>query len=205
MSMFKRLSSKLQGSKQLLQGLIEQYLIFNSEIRAVTLRKKMVLLLCKLAESRIEQITSLVPGADEGLIATIEHKGIKARIHFTPEKITLTEDTVKGELRLLNPPQFESDSLVYSYLIAGWQMFLGGKVPNGVLPKGVKLENNKIFYTLPRNELKVLEALFSTLENGSTLHTSIEQGDLTIVSSVILHENQFNLQSLLQVLNLKFV
>ncbi|MFN6096084.1 MAG: hypothetical protein ACK468_00265, partial [Dolichospermum sp.] len=46
------------------------------------------------------------------------------------EKITLHENCLEGELRLLKSPQFETESIVYRYLIAGWVKFLGGKLPN---------------------------------------------------------------------------
>ncbi|MEH2397515.1 hypothetical protein [Nostoc sp.] len=113
----------------------------------------MVLLLCQQAESRVEQLKSLEPHSEEGLIATIEYNKIQVKLHFTPEKITLSKDCVEGELRLLKPPQFETESIVYRYLIAAWTRFLGGKLPNGALPKEVISENNKVYYTLPRTQL----------------------------------------------------
>ncbi len=125
------------------------------------------------------------------------------KLHFTPEKITLHEDCLEGELRLLKAPQFETESIVYRYLIAGWKTFLGGKIPNGSLPKEVRIENDKIYYTLPRNQLQLLDALFHNLENGSSLMTKLEQGDLTIETSVALNWNDFKLQNLLQLLNRK--
>ncbi|MEH1990787.1 hypothetical protein [Nostoc sp.] len=177
--------------------------MFSSEAKQLTLTKKMVLLLCQQAESRVEQLKSLEPHSEEGLIATIEYNKIQVKLHFTPEKITLNKDCIEGELRLLNPPQFETEAIVYRYLIAGWTRFLGGKFPHGTLPKEVRIENNKVYYTLPRNQLQLLDSLFPNLENGSALMTKLQQGELTIETSVALSWNNFKLQNLLQLLNLK--
>jgi len=103
----------------------------------------------------------------------------------------------------LKSPQFDTESRIYSYLIAGWTTFLGGKIPNGALPKEVRIENNKVYYTLPRNQSQLLDALFHNLENGSALMANLKQGDLTIETSVALNWNDFKLQNLFQLLNLK--
>jgi hypothetical protein len=75
---------------------------------------------------KADKLTSLIPDSEEGLIALIEHNKIQIKLHFTPEKITLRDDCIEGQLHLLTPPQFETDSLVYQSLIAGWKIFLGG-------------------------------------------------------------------------------
>jgi hypothetical protein len=103
----------------------------------------------------------------------------------------------------LKSPQFETESIVYRYLIAGWVRFLGGKLPNRALPKEVRIENNKVYYTLPRNQSQLLDSLFHSLENGSALMTTLKQGDLTIETSVVLSWNNFKLKNLLQLLNFK--
>lgn len=90
--------------------------------------------------------------------------------------------------------------MIYRYLIAGWKTFLEGKIPNGALPKEVKIENNKVYYNLPRNQLQLLDSLFHNLETGSALMTNVKQGDLTIETSVALNWNNFKLQNLLQLL-----
>ncbi len=202
MSIFNKVKATFQDSRQFLQGMIEEYIMFSPQTKQLTLRQKTVLLLCQQAVSKVEQLKSLQPDAEEGLIATIEHKQIQAKIHFTPEKITLHEDCIEGQLRLLTPPQFQTDSLVYRYLIAGWKIFLGGKLPNGALPDGVRLENDKVYYTLPRNQLQVVDALFSSLETGSALTTILKQGELMIESSVALSWSKIKLQNLLQLLKL---
>ncbi|MEA5510640.1 hypothetical protein VB715_12775 [Crocosphaera sp. UHCC 0190] len=157
MSIFNKLKATVQDSRQILKGILKDYILFNSETKQLTLRKKTVLLLCQQAVSRVEQLKSLEPHSSEGLIATIEHKEIQVKLHFTPEKITLHEDCIEGQLRLLTSPEFQTDSIVYRYLIAGWKTFLGGKIPNDNLPEGVRLEDNKIYYTLPRNQLQLIE------------------------------------------------
>jgi hypothetical protein len=203
MSIFNKLKATVQDSRQIIKGIFKDYILFNSETKQLTLKKKAVKLLCQQAVSRVEQLKNLEPDSSEGLIATIEHKDIQVKVHFTPEKITLHEDCIEGQLCLLTSPEFQTDSIIYSYLIAGWKTFLGGKIPNNKLPKGVRLEDDKIYYTLPRNQLQLIEALFSSLENGSALITNLKQGDLIIETSVALNWNDFKLQNLLQLLNLK--
>ncbi|MBD2532481.1 hypothetical protein H6G97_24010 [Nostoc flagelliforme FACHB-838] len=203
MGVFNKFTATFHESRQFLKRSLEEYIMFSSDAKQLTLTKKMVLLLCQQAESRVEQLKNLEPHSEEGVIATIEYNKIQIKLHFTPEKITLNKDCIEGELRLLNPPQFETESIVYRYLIAGWTRFLGGKLPNGALPKEVRIENNKVYYTLLRNQLQLLDSLFHSLENGSALITNLQQGNLTIETSVALSWNNFKLQNLLQLLNLK--
>lgn len=186
-----------------IKAIFEEYIMFNSEAKQLTFKKKTVLLLCEQAQSRVEQLESLQPDVEEGFIAVMEHNKVKVQLHFTPEKITLHEDSFEGTLRLLKPPSFDTDSLVYRYLIAGWNTFLGGKIPNGALPKGVKLENNIVYYTLPRNQSQLVDGLFHNLKNGSALIINVKQGDLIIESSASLHWSDFKLQNLLQLLKFK--
>jgi hypothetical protein len=200
MGIFHKITTTFQESRQLIQKSLEEYIVFSLEAKQLTLRKKVVLLLCKQAQSRVK---SLEPDLEEGLIATIEYNQIQVKLHFTPEKITLNKDCVEGEIRLLKPPQFDTESIVYRYLIAGWKIFLGGKVPNGALPKEVRIEDDKIYYTLPRNQLQLLDSLFHNLEDDSALTTKIKEGELTIDTSVTLSWNNFKIQNLLQLLNIK--
>ncbi|MEH1872211.1 hypothetical protein [Nostoc sp.] len=201
--MFGKITAAFQESRQFIKRSLEEYIMFSSGAKQLTLTKKMVLVLCQQAESRVEQLKSLEPHSEEGLVATIEYNKIQVQLHFTPEKITLHEDCLEGELRLLKSPKFETESIVYRYLIVGWTTFWGGKLPNGALPKEVRIENNKVYYTLPRNQLQLLDDLFYSLENGSALMTNLKKGDLTIETSVVLSWNNFKLQNLLQLLNLK--
>lgn len=202
MSLLNQITATFKESRKVIQKNVEEYVKFNSEAKQLTLNKKTVLLLCEQAQSRVEKLKKLEPDADEGLIAIIEHQQIQVRLHFTPEKITLREKEIEGELRLLKPPEFDSDSIVYRYLIASWNIFLGAKIPNGALPQGVIVKNDKIYYTLPRNQSQLLDSLFHNLEKGSTLTTNIQQGDLIIQSSVSLSWNDFKLKNLLQILNM---
>ena len=157
--------------------------------------------MCHQAINRVEQLKSLEPDFLECLIATIEHNKVQVKIHFTPEKITLNKDNIEGELRLLTKPQFQTENIIYRYLIAGWQNFLGGKVPNAVLPENIRIENNKVYYHMPRNQSQLIEALFSSLKTDSALITNLKQGELIIKTSVALSLNDFNLQSLLRLLH----
>lgn len=203
MGVFNKLNETLQESKELIKKRVEEYISFSSETKELTLKKKMVLRLCQQAESRIEQLTSLEPDSEVGFIAKILHNNIQVKLHFTPEKITLNEDSITGELRLLKTPEFETESIVYRYLIAGWKIFLGGKIPDGNLPKEVRIEKDRIYYTLPRNQLQLVDALFHNLENGSTLMTTLKRGDLTIQSAVALSWKNFKFQNMLKFLKVK--
>jgi hypothetical protein len=203
MSIFNKITATFQESREFLKRSLEEYIMFSSEAKQLILKKKVILLLCQQAESRVEQLKILEPDFEEGLIATIEYNKVQVKLHFTPEKITLNKEYIEGELRLLKPPQFDTESIVYRYLIAGWKTFLGGKLPNGALPKEVRIENNKVYYTLPRNQLQLLDSLFHSLENGSALMTNLKQGDLTIETSVALSWNNVKLQNLVQLLNFK--
>lgn len=139
----------------------------------------------------------------EGLIATIEHNKFQVKIHFTPEKITLNKDNIEGKLRLLTKPQFETENTIYRYLIAGWQNFLGGRIPNAALPENIRIENEIIHYCMPRNQSQLMEALFSSLKTESALTTNLKQGELTIKTSAALSlsRNDFNTQRLLKLLH----
>lgn len=203
MSVFNKFKGTFQASNNLLQRLLENYLSFSTESKQLILGRKTVLLLCQQAISRVEKLKNLEPDVKEGLIATVEHQKLQIKVHFTPEKITLYEDCIKGELRLLTPPQFESDSLLYRTLIASWKIFLGGKLPNGTLPEEVKLKGDKVYYTLSRNQLDLLDALLSSLKQGSSIIVSLKQGELILESSVALTWKEIKFEKLLKALNLK--
>ncbi len=160
------------------------------------------MLLCKQAESRIEQLVSLTPEPEKGFIAVIQHKEIQAQLHFTPEQIILHENYIEGKLKILSSPQFQTDSWLYRSLIASWQVFLGGRIPNNIPPEGVKLEGDIVSYTLPREQLKVIDALFHTLKEGSTLNISVEKEEMAINSSVALNMDKINYSELIGSLNL---
>ncbi len=83
MGVFNKITATFQESKQFLKRTLEEYMMFSSETKHLTLKKKTVLLLCHQAESRVEQLKSLVPDSEEGLIATIEHQKIQVKLHFT--------------------------------------------------------------------------------------------------------------------------
>ncbi len=203
MNIFNQAKTKLQESGKLVEKFIEEYAVFNLKEKELLLKAKTVILLCQQAELKVDKLTSLIPDSEEGLLAIIEHNKIQIKIHFTPEKIILKDDCIEGQLHLLTPPQFESDSLVYRSLIAGWKIFLGGQIPNQALPEAIRVEGNKIYYTLPRKQLQLLDAFFHNLQTDSCLTTSLKRGELIINSSVTLSWNNFNLQSLYQALSLK--
>ncbi|MEM7552915.1 MAG: hypothetical protein AAF378_02245 [Cyanobacteria bacterium P01_A01_bin.84] len=202
MSILDKLGSNLGESTNFLQKTLDKYIVFNPEAKQVILKNQAVLLLSQQAQSRVEQLKNLETHPEEGLIATVEHNQVTAQLHFTPVKMTLHQDSIDGELRLLETPEFETDSMIYKYLIAGWKTFLGGKIPSGVLPKEFRIESDdRVYYTLPRNQLKLLDAFAHTLENGSTLIANLKQGELIIETSVALSLDDLKLHSLLQLLN----
>ncbi len=203
MNVFNRAKAKFQDSGKLVQKIIEEYVVFDLQAKQLILKNKTLILLCQQAELKVDKLTSLIPDSEEGLTAVIEHNKIQIKLHFTPEKITLKNEVIEGQLRLLTPPQFETESIVYRSLIAAWKIFLGGQVPGGVLPEQVRVEGNKIYYTLDRNQLQLLDAFFHNLQTNSCLTTSLKQGELIVNSSVALSWNNFKLQSLYQALNLK--
>ncbi len=203
MNIFNKAKTKFQESGKLVQKLIEEYVVFNLQARQLILKKRTVLLLCQQAELKVDKLTSLIPDPEEGLIAVIEHNKIQIKVHFTPEKVTLKDDCIEGQLLLLTPPQFETESVIYRSLIAAWKIFLGGQIPAQALPEAVRVEGDKIYYSLPRNQLQLLDAFFHNLQADSYLMTNLKQGELIINSSVALSWNNFKLQSLYQALNLK--
>ncbi|MBW4663071.1 MAG: hypothetical protein KME01_02550 [Chroococcus sp. CMT-3BRIN-NPC107] len=202
MGVFNRAKANFQNSGMLVQKLIEEYVVFDLQAKQLTLKNKTILLLCQQAELKVDKLTSLIPAPEEGLIATIEQNNIQINLHFTPEKITFKDDCIEGQLHLLAPPQFETESLVYRSLIAAWTIFLGGQIPHQALPDSVRVKGDKIYYTLPRNQLQLLDAFFHNLQTNSYLTTSLKQ-ELIINSAVALSWNNFKLQSLYQALNLK--
>ncbi|WP_069791365.1 hypothetical protein A5482_014520 (plasmid) [Cyanobacterium sp. IPPAS B-1200] len=204
MDIFKTIQATVQEvSEQLGQRYTEEYITFSSDTKQLTLKKKTVLLLCQQAESGVEKLQKLEPDTEEGLIATIKHKEILAKVHFTPEQITLHEDCIEGQLRLVKLPEFQTKSPIYRRLIAGWKTFLGGKVPNGVLPEDVRMEGEKLYYSFPRSQAPLIDALFSGVENGSVLMTDLKKGELTIKTSVAVNWKDFNIQNLLQLIKVK--
>jgi hypothetical protein len=203
MNIFNQVSSKMQNSVKIARGLLSEYVSLNADSKQITLGRKTVSLLCQQAISRVKQLKDLTSDPGEGLIATVEQKDTQIQLHFTPLTITLHEDTIEGKIRLLKAPQIQSDSFVYRSLIAGWQTFLGGYIPNQVLPEGVHRDGDIIYYTLPRHQLRLLETLFKNLEPGSSLTTILKQGNLIIESSVTLNWNKLDFQSLLQILKIK--
>jgi hypothetical protein len=198
MNKFQNLKNIWQQSQQVTQEFSKQYIILTREDQQLTLKEKTVLLLCKQAETRIENLTSLQPEDTEGMIAVIETDKVQAKLHFTPEKITINDDYIEGELRLLNSPQLASNSMLYRYLIAGWQTFLGSKIPEQVLPKDIRVERDKIYYSLPKEKIELLKPFFTAVQDGSTLLTTFKEKQLIITSSASFNWDNFKIQDLLR-------
>ena len=198
MNIFNQLGKVAQNSGKLLQKQAENYLVVSPATRQVILKAKTVELLCQQAVQRVEQMTALEIAPDEGLIATVEHQKVKLKVHFTPEKILLKGDLIEGQLRLIQKPQVESESFLYRTLIAGWNTFLGGHIPDQALPKGVRLDGNLVYYAFPVAQLRLIEALFHNLEDGSSLNLELKQGELRIDSAVAINWSDINLLSLIQ-------
>ena len=198
MNIFNQLGKVAQNSGKLLQKQAENYLVVSPATRQVILKPKTVELLCQQAVQRVEQMTALEIAPNEGLIATVEHQKVKLKVHFTPEKILLKGDLIEGQLRLIQKPQVESESFLYRTLIAGWNTFLGGHIPAQTLPEGVRLDGNLVYYAFPVAQLRLIEALFHNLEDGSSLNLELKQGELRIDSAVAINWSDLNLLSLIQ-------
>ncbi|WP_404789029.1 hypothetical protein [Altericista sp. CCNU0014] len=196
-----QIGKAFQGSAKLLQMYAKDYIDVSLQSNQLIVKPKAVLLLCQKATDRVEQLVNLVPDANEGLIAIIEHQQIKVEIHFTPEKIFFNGDLVEGQLRLLNKPKFKANSLMYRILISGWNVFLGGYIPNQVLPEGVRVDGDKVFYSLPKVQTRLMNALFQKLEDNSALNLFLNQGELRIESEVSINLRDISLQYLLQIFN----
>jgi hypothetical protein len=199
MNPFNRLKKAVQNPGQLLQNYLKDYIAVDPPSKAIILKPKAVLLLCQQAVFKVEKLTSLEPDPNEGLIAVIEHEAIKVNVHFSPEKILLTDDGVEGQLRLLSKPQIDSDRIIYRTLIAGWKIFLGGNLSDRALPEGVRIDGEMVYYRFPNGQLRILDMLLQNLENNSALNLTLQEGELRIESAVEIHWNQINLQGLLQI------
>lgn len=201
MSLLKKIAGKAKTKGNLLKSLIKPYLEFKPENKEIILTPKMVLFLCQQVEAKSDKIKSLKPAEEKGLIAEIKYQDFDVTLHFTPKSITLKEDTIEGELELLKKPDIKSDHLVYKTLIAGWQVFLGGKIPDSKLPENVTLEGDRVFYKLPRQQATILLLLLNNIQSDSTLNMNLEQGALTINTDIALDLENINLQDFLSILN----
>jgi hypothetical protein len=203
MGLFKNIQKTVGNAGKILENILQSYIEFNTPAKQLILKPKTVTFLCHQVESKIEQIISLTPDDTQGLIAIIQQDKIEVKLHFKPKLITLKEDCIEGELQLLKQPDIQSDSLIYKTLIGGWKIFLGGYIPQNVLPEKIKVIGDKIYYTLPRNEVKLLEVLFKTVTPGSTLFTDMKAGELIIESAIAINGNDVNLSELISILKLK--
>ena len=203
MNIFKNIKQKAQSAGKALLPLVKQYLDVNPEEQEIIIKPQATVFLCKQVQGKVEKIKSLKPDEKKGLIADIEHNSINITIHFNPECITLKEDCIQGQLRLINKPDIKTDSKVYNTLIAGWKVFLGGYIPQSALPENVKVEGEKVFYTFPRNQLKTLEALLKGVKNESVFNTDINEGQFTIKSNVSLDWSNIDIQDFLSSFNSK--
>ncbi len=204
MEILNQLGKAFQSSSKLLQQYVKDYIDVIPQSKELILKPKAVLLLCQQATARVDQLTGLEPDTNEGLVAIIEHQQIKVKVHFTPEKILFNGDFIEGQLRLLNKPKFETNSLIYRVLISGWNTFLGGYIPNQVLPEGVRVDGDKVYYKLPKAQLRLMNVLFQKLEDDSALNLSLKQGELRIESAIAINWSDLNLQGLLQIFNISF-
>jgi hypothetical protein len=205
MEILNQLGKAFQGSGKLLQQYVKDYIDVIPQSKQLILKPKAVLLLCQQATARVEQLTGLEPDANEGLIAIVEHQQIKVKVHFTPEKILFKGDFIEGQLRLLNKPKFETNSPIYRVLISGWNtFFLGGYIPNQVLPEGVRVDGDKVYYKFPKAQLRLMNALFQKLEDDSALNLSLKQGELSIESAIAINWSDLNFQDLLKIFNISF-
>lgn len=201
MSLFKKIKEKAKNTGKLLKPLIQPYLELKPESKEIILKPKMVLFLCQQVEAKNKKIKSLKPAPQEGLIAEINYQYFDVTVHFTPKSITLTEDTIQGELKLLKKPDLKSEHLVYKTLITGWKLFLGGNITESKLPENMKLEGDSIFYIFPRQQVKILAILLKGIKSDSTLRINLRQGKLIINTDIAIELDNINLQDFLTILN----
>lgn len=202
MGLIDKLGQVTKKSGNFLRNSAEAYITFNPDLKQVILKPKMVLFLCKKVIEKVDKLSSLEPDQQEGLIATVIHEKVAVKIHFTPEKIILKDEVIEGELRILKDPEFETDSIFYRSLIAGWKVFLGGYIPNDKLPEGIQVKGNRVFYTLPKNQLRLINLLFNSLKNSSALNLKLIQGELIVTSEIAINWSDLNLQELLKMLSI---
>ena len=202
MGILDQLGKAVQNSSQWLKDYAGAYISLDPQSKQLVLKPKSTSFLCQQAVSKVEQLKSLKPDIEEGLIAEIEHQGIKAKVHFTPEMIFFKDDTVEGQLRLIDKPKFEADSFIYKTLIAGWSTILGGYIPEKALPDGIRIAGDKVYYKLPKSKLKLLSALFSKLDNGSALTLELIKSELMIKSEISIDWSDLNLKTLGEVFNI---
>ena len=201
MGLINKLNQVTRKSVNFLQKSVGDYIAFEPESKRVILKAKMVLFLCKKAMEKVDKLSNLEPDQQEGLIATVVHEKVTVKIHFTPEKIVLKGDTVEGELRLLKQPQFETNSIFYRSLIASWKVFLGCYIPNDKLPEGIEVKGDRVFYSLPKSQLKLINLLFNSLQDGSALNLQLIQGELAVTSQVAINWGDLNLPELIKMLS----
>jgi hypothetical protein len=200
MGLINRLGRAAKESGQILQKYAEDYIALNPADKQLILRPKMVSFLCQKAVDKVEKLTDLEPDPNEGLIATVVHNKVTVKVKFTPEKLTIKGDLVEGQLRLLEDPKFETDSFIYRSLIAGWKVFLGSNIHNDKLPEGVRIEGKNIFYSFPKTQLKLVNLLFSTVEDGSCLDLNLLVGKLIITANVAINWSDLNIQKFIEML-----
>ena len=201
MSLFANIKKKVGTSSQKVwREIIDSYLAFNPKNQQLTLKAKAVNLLCRQVEAKVEQISSLQPSETEGLVATIEHNNIQIELHFTPESITFTKDYIEGQLHILKKPLIHSDDWLYRSLIGGWQVFLGGNIPNFALPEKFKIDRDKVYYKFPREDIKLLKTLYDCIEENSTLIIHLYQGELAIESVINFDWRKVDFQTIIQIL-----
>jgi hypothetical protein len=135
---------------------VQKYIHFEESSKELILKERSVALLCKQIQKKIGQIKALDPDVNEGLVAVIEHENITVKVRFTPDKIIYENNLIRGELVLLDKPEVQSNSFLYSILISSWSIFLGGYIPPQVLPKQVKMDGNRIHYEFPQEQTKLL-------------------------------------------------
>ncbi len=196
--MFDSIKKIAQHSGSLLKRLVEDYIEIQPTAKQLVLKQKATLKLCQQATARVAELTSLEPAPEEGLIAVIERQSIKVRLRFSPERIVLHGDRIEGQLRLLGKPDLETNSIVYRSLISAWSVLLGGYIPERLLPAGVRMDGNTVYYTLPNAQLKLLKALQKAIADDSALHLHVKGGEITIQSDVAIDWKDLNFQELLQ-------
>ncbi len=194
-----KILNQLNKLGNLLKERLKEYIVISPQSKQLALETKAVLLLCKQATTKVNQLISLETDAKEGLIAVIQHKQIRVKAHFTPEKIIAKGNMIEGRLKLLNKPDIETDSLIYRPLILIWKTILGGNIDNQVLPERMRIEGDIIYYEFPKEQLPLVDALFHKIKDNSSLNLSLIEGKLLIESDISINWSDFNVKELIRI------
>ena len=63
------------------------------------------------------------------------------------------------------------------------------------------MKGDRVFYSLPKSQLKLINLLFNSLQDGSALNLQLIQGELAVTSQVAINWGDLNLPELIKMLS----